>query len=299
MSANPWWEGALPVEASIECGGAAHRLRWQDGKLRSVDHPDPGGERLLCSLGAPLPRCLRLVDLWRSHHTDVRALTLGSRAPDDQPGVELADLDRHTPEFRPPPSRREPAGLAGLLPRYFDLHGEARWGAWRESLELLSIPATLQVRWAAGVAAHLLAALPAMPPAPAAVPAVDLRVDPVVMTTRELEQAADGIARAILDAALQGRAGRAVSRWAGPGVPVAVTTVAATGAPRLERTGDGVQVALRHDWLTRVWGHDLAVTRGAFTLDATLTDRATGTLHLTTHTGATRVHRPRLEPVRR
>jgi hypothetical protein len=294
MRRGPWWEGATPVEAPTECGGARHQLRWQRGDLLASDHPDPNGELLLCSLGGPTPRCLHLVELWRGHTSDILALTLGSRAPDDQPSVALTAIEGHTPQFLPPPTRRDPTALAGLLPRYFDLRVEARWQAWQEALELLTLAPPLQIRWAAGVADHLLGMLPATPQRAVLLEPIDLRANPTRMTIRDVEQSADGIARAILDAALYGRARRAVHRWLGAPTPLTIERLASDGTPRFEQTGDGVHLALRHDWLTRVWGHDLAVINGAFTVDAVLTDPVTGTLHLTSHTGATTVHHPQL-----
>jgi hypothetical protein len=271
-------------------------LHWERDELTAVDHPDPDGEWLLGSLGAPTAQCLRLVRLWTDHLYDVRALTLGSRGRGDQPVVDTTKIADITPSFRPPPTRRGPAGLAGLLPSYRNLDIQAGWQSWVELLELLNLPAPLQVRWGAGVAAHLLERMPSSPPPSPARPAPDLHANPDVMTTRDLERVAHPVTLAILDSALVARARHTLASLVGPHTILDIQVLPPAGMPTLRLAASDARLALHHDWITQVWGRDLAVIGNAFVLDAITHDQQTITL--ITETGTTTIRVDELEAAR-
>lgn len=59
-----WCDGLPPVTAEVECGGEAHRITWQRGKLVLEDH-DLLAERSLAALGAPPPTCVEVLGAWQ------------------------------------------------------------------------------------------------------------------------------------------------------------------------------------------------------------------------------------------
>lgn len=100
MSA-PWWVGLGPAEAAILCGPNHHRLRWEDGRVTPVDHPDPADEAVLAAMGADEPACLTLVKHWETHAADPDVLILASRHPGDGLVLDLESLrTEHTVERR-------------------------------------------------------------------------------------------------------------------------------------------------------------------------------------------------------
>lgn len=92
-AATAWWAGVPPVEVTIDCGGRAHRLRWEDGELTTPDHRG-AGRRPPIKKGDP-PRsaayrspeevagegCVIVARGWRAFHRDSRCLVLGRRHP--------------------------------------------------------------------------------------------------------------------------------------------------------------------------------------------------------------------------
>ena len=81
---RPWWAGLPAAEASLDCGGKPHRLRWADGQLHPLDHTDDlAGEQILSALGGHRIRCLDVLETWAQHETDLRVLILASRGPAD------------------------------------------------------------------------------------------------------------------------------------------------------------------------------------------------------------------------
>lgn len=80
----PWWAAFRPAEAPLGCGGGLHRLRWADGTLRAVDHPDAEGELVLAALGGEANPCLDLVMSWGRHSDDLTVLAIGPRSAEDK-----------------------------------------------------------------------------------------------------------------------------------------------------------------------------------------------------------------------
>jgi hypothetical protein len=88
---SAWWTGLAPAQATLECGGATHRLRWADGELHALDHDDIEGERALAALGDERCACVDALDGWHRHANDLRVLVLGPRGASDS----LAPEGRH------------------------------------------------------------------------------------------------------------------------------------------------------------------------------------------------------------
>jgi hypothetical protein len=88
-----WWAAFGPAEARLRCGDAEHRLRWADGKLQAVDHPDAEGELVLAALGSDASPCLDMVMAWGRHSDDLTVLAVGPRSPTDAVTIPAAALE--------------------------------------------------------------------------------------------------------------------------------------------------------------------------------------------------------------
>src|SRR5579875_472247 len=253
MSA-PWWVGVGPAEATVPCGPNHHRLRWEDGRVTAVDHPDPAGEAVLAALGGEEPVCLTLVKRWEAHAADPGVLILASRHPGDGLVLDLSQDNLLAGPRLDPPAARRPL------------------------LELLALEAGLQRRLQLEVAVNLLDALAAEPASPGAdsmraileaatvgrlVPAVrrwagawdvEVRVAPAGVDDAGAGDAGAGDA-GVGDAGADGRSPQAAAVVSRPG---------------------GVAVTVGWHWLTEVWGRYLTVVGGFLVLgvDRIVEDRA-------------------------
>jgi len=227
---DPWWSATTPAEATVRCGGRLHRIRWEEGQLVALDHPDPGREGALASLGVGPPACLSLRQRWTDHRTDPRVLVLGARHPGESVvagGEELALATRAA------------EALLGDADRAADPGKRARLRAEAAALsddvvlaELLSLHAPVQRRLQQQVAAGLAARA----------------------------GAGDGEALAVLEAATVGRLLPVLRRWR-PGRAWEVTL----GEPAI-RDGPVVRVTVEPSWVAEVWGPYLAVADGHLVL---------------------------------
>jgi hypothetical protein len=100
-----WWTGLTPLEETVPCGDAHHRLRWSDGELATPDHDDPDGERTLGALGGqPIP-CIEILDAWHRHRADLDVLLLAGRGTadplDPQVTAAMGGAQVPTPMSRP------------------------------------------------------------------------------------------------------------------------------------------------------------------------------------------------------
>jgi hypothetical protein len=83
-----------------------------------------------------------------------------------------------------------------------------------------------------------------------------------------------------LQAALYGRVLSTLRVWLGePDLTVDLTMVDPSGDHHLERTDDGIAVALPFSWLTDVWARGLATMFGRFCLQADTADGINWTLN--------------------
>jgi len=88
-----WWAAFGPAEAQLRCGDAQHRLRWADGTLQALDHPDAEGELVLGALGGDTSPCLDVVAAWGKHCDDLTVLAIGPRSASDQLTIPASVLD--------------------------------------------------------------------------------------------------------------------------------------------------------------------------------------------------------------
>ena len=88
-----WWAAFGPADCSVQCGSSEHRLRWADGTLQALDHPDAEGELVLSALGGDTSPCLDLVMAWGKHCDDLTVLTVGPRSADDKLTIPATLLD--------------------------------------------------------------------------------------------------------------------------------------------------------------------------------------------------------------
>jgi hypothetical protein len=112
------WIGFPAAESPVVCGADTHRLRWEAGELRALDHDDLEGERTLAALGGTRSGCIDVIDAWHRYATDLRVLVLASRGPSDVLAAADPQLHRGAPPM-PAPMIPGAEGLAAL----FALHG--------------------------------------------------------------------------------------------------------------------------------------------------------------------------------
>jgi hypothetical protein len=258
----PWWALLPPAQAQVSCGDGTHRLRWYQGTLAALDHPDADGELVLAALGGDRPACVGLVESWGRRGGDLQVLAAGPRsaadrlrfdAPDDP--LSLVGISRrgwvaYAPLARGPRARvagrtrmagggRIATGPAMMRSRLRRILAEADRAAERrdELFSLLALGLQFQLRLSATVAAAW----------------------------------ADGGGRAgdrdavrpVLIAALAGRLAPAAQAWLGidPG-RVDVSLHEGAGWGRLAPAGDRLAAALPVGWLASVWAPGLAVLAG-------------------------------------
>jgi hypothetical protein len=252
-----------PAQATIECGGEQHRLRWEDGELRALDHEDVEGERTLAALGGESYACLDVLEAWHRHAEDLRVLVLASRGPADPLKAPEPRGGRPAAVLRPRGARPAPlaanahvaiastraaragrspapAAFAGAWTAYGPggrrpQAGPGGAGPLEELRMLLQLGSGLPDRLAAGVA--------------------------TAWARRR-----DESARPALQAALYGRVLAALRGWLAE--PAADVELRLGDTPRLTRAGDALEAELPLTWLADVWAPGLAVVAGRFVLAA-------------------------------
>lgn len=65
-----WWTSARVLELPVLCDGATHHLRWDDGGVELVDHPDLEAELAMVALGGAEPACVARYRLWEDAIAD-------------------------------------------------------------------------------------------------------------------------------------------------------------------------------------------------------------------------------------
>jgi len=249
------WIGFPRAEATVECGGASHRVRWERGRLLTLDHEDPEAERALAALGGEPCACVALLDAWARYATDVRMLVLGTRGGSD---------------VIPPPDRADPfagvmhvAGRAGVMhvagrptgpaPLPGQAEGEAEARELERIASLLSLGGGLPRRLLATVAANWRERLLA----------------PDGAEDEELS----GV-RARLEAALYGRALASLATWLEVNeLELDFEPLPEDERPALSADPTGrLRARLPFGWMVDVWGRGLETIWGRFCLSAATSD---------------------------
>jgi hypothetical protein len=254
---NPWWLGLSPAEEVVHCGDQEHRLRWEAGDLRALDHDDRDAERTLAALGGQRCTCVDIVDAWEHHREDPHVLVLASRGPTDRlASQELAMPHRaavRAPFIGNRPVPRAP-GARRAMGAFTIAHGG--WTAYgptspglspdredEQLIVLLTLGATLQDRLVATVAA--------------------------AWRDKLTEQWAPGDTRARIHAALYGRVLSTLDWWLRDSQDeLRLTLIDETESPTLERTDGQLDARLPFGWLIDVWSKGLATVWGRFALSA-------------------------------
>ena len=244
-----WWAGLPAAQATISCGAQQHRLRWQAGELRALDHSDADAERTLAALGGQRCDCVDMLDAWHRHADDLRVLVLASRGGTDQ--------------VRPRP---DPPSGGGPTPV------RARRGRASRSVSAVSTARILAGGWAhpAPVTADPEDALIELLQLGGGLPdrlAATVAASWSLRTGQQDEAARRALPQ--LHAALYGRAAAAVRGWLGhPALAVDLHMIDGRQQPGLTRRDRAILAELPLRWLVDVWAKGLAVTAGRFCLAA-------------------------------
>ncbi|OHV38096.1 MULTISPECIES: hypothetical protein [Pseudofrankia] len=267
-----WWAGLTPLEETILCGDANHRLRWSEGELGTPDHDDPDGERTLAALGGqPMP-CIQILDAWQRHRADLDVLLLASRGAADHldpraigvtggpgglnvPARAVAATFGSPGPWPAPPGPPWPGAVSGGQGAFVS-HSHFFYGGGF-SHGGVSGPGPHQNDEPLPMLLRLPGALP------------DRLVATVVATWAQ--RIADDDPRVTaalpaLHAALYGRALTAARGWLGGGATLDVRLAASPAAAR--RTDGVIAIELPFSWLRDVWARGFATLAGRFCLTA-------------------------------
>jgi hypothetical protein len=94
-----WWRGLREVEDRVE----GHTIRWADGELHLLAHPDPEAEAALAALGGERCACLDVHAAWQGQCDDPAILTIGRRRASERVVLDAAAavrLDRGAKRWR-------------------------------------------------------------------------------------------------------------------------------------------------------------------------------------------------------
>jgi hypothetical protein len=242
-----------PALARLDCSGAKHTIRWERGELIALDHDDPEGERALVALGGPSCRCLDVLGSWSRQKVNVRLLSVLSRGTQDP-----IQIEGFNPGGIPP---------RGLMPRNALVASRGRWVS--RGPQGIATPAII-----GGVQAPLSAATSTFEGDAALLSTLghELTVRMVATVTATLldnPASPEAVAaRPALEGSLFGRAMSALRMWlAAPELDLELVVAGPNQPPGLEWDGEGpVHLSLPLDWVVRVWGRDLTVIAGRFSL---------------------------------
>jgi hypothetical protein len=245
-----WWGSSPTVDVLIHCAESQHRLRWERGDLRALDHGDADGERILAALGGERPDCIAALESWARHQDDLRVLTLASRGPGDVIHGDFASRARW---------RAIGSGVVGAMVR--PLRPQTR--------RALVARAALQRPHMQGPPSHPepdddLMSLYGLSPS-----LWDRLVATVIHLWSDRLPTLDRShpAYPALTAALVGRATLALRSWLGRSdLDVVVEMIPADARPDLTQEGDRLTARLPFRWLDEIWAAGAVVTLGRFTL---------------------------------
>lgn len=254
---SSWWLGIPPAHAAIECGGQEHRLRWELGELRALDHDDVDAERTLAALAGDRCACADVLDAWQRSTAEQRVLVLATRGP-----MEQLVIGSPWTIGAKGSAAASPAGMGGWSPYTpwgsgmpFVVDADGPMEPEQELIALLGLQGGLSDRLVASVAAAWAERL-------------------------EGPDGAGGDLPPQFQAALYGRVTAALRRWLGrAALEVELQVVDATATPAVTAGGAGrVRVELPFGWLATVWAKGLATVMGRFCLAATTSDGSSWTL---------------------
>lgn len=270
-----WWTSLAPAQASVECGGNLHRLRWENGMLQALDHGDPETERTLAALSGQSCRCLDLIEAWARHCDDLRVLVLGSRGPTD---ILAARDDVPRPlGVSQPQVMATGVAFAGSGGRSFGARMQrvsamgrrsSGWTAYGPAGHLPQPPGRISQKARAESELFALLALGGGLP--------ERLVATVAGAWKErLEQGGrlPAGSRAQLQAALHGRVFAVMRGWLGPSGPESqLKMISKKGKPALISENGYVRAELPFGWIVDVWAPGLATIWGRFCLSANTQD---------------------------
>jgi hypothetical protein len=273
-----WWTSLAPAQASVECGGKRHRLRWEHGTLQALDHGDAESERTLAALGGQSCTCLDLIEAWDHHRDDLRVLVLGSRGPSDILAVD-DDVTTQLGVSRPQvmTSGVAFAGSVGRssLSRMQRVSAMGRrssgWTAYGPAGHLPRLPGRMSQK--ARAESELLALLGLGGGLP------ERLVATVAAAWQERLQQRTRLparSRAQLQAALHGRVFAVMRSWLGASGPESqLKMIGEKGKRRLISENGYVRAELPFGWVVDVWAPGLATIWGRFCLSANTDDGCT------------------------
>ncbi|HVM06868.1 MAG TPA: hypothetical protein VM345_00265 [Acidimicrobiales bacterium] len=249
-----WHEGLAPVDVDLPVDRDLHRIRWEDGRLVLLAHPDPDAEIALAALGGGRCACLDVFDAWTAQLDDPEVLTVGRRHLSEQIQADRTTLGRLEREA----TRWQAQWAAAMddLRVAGDVNGSTRLAAVAERAErrlrtrlgfirVLALDVELQDRLQLTVLAGAEARWS----------------DPMFRERHRARLHAALIARAWSPLEEAGFAtlagGRAAIELLDPGAPAVITP---------ER------IALPLSWLTNVWGRGVALDEGRFVVEVSSVD---------------------------
>ena len=269
LAMSTWWLGLPPAQATVDCAGHEHRLRWETGELHALDHDDAASERTLAALGGERCTCVDLLDAWERHRDDLRVLVLASRGPTDplvtMPDEQTAQLGVVRPQAV---AARSAMVSRARLRRMATVSGMGRAGARQSGWTAYGPSGRASKPAEADNELFALLGLGGGVP--------ERLVATVAATWRErLGQPERALARARpqLRASLHGRVFAAMRTWlGGSGVESELKMIGEHEKPRLIAEDGIVRAELPFGWLVDVWAKDLATIWGRFCISATTDD---------------------------
>lgn len=254
----PWWDGLAPAQMSLDCGGTEHLLRWAEGQLTAIEHPDANRERALVALGGERVACLDLLDAWHRHSDDLDLLVLSSRGPSDRlPDPNATENTRYSGGYRKFGRTTGPVGIPnfrGGSPRNVG-RGWTSYSPFDDDHDNVEITADQLANLGGGLTDRLVATI-------------------LAAWAERIDAGDERVAVALpkLRAALYGRV---VATIRGVTREPAVVDLVMVDAPAQRvvtlQTGR-VRVELPFSWLSEVWVKDLATILGHLCLSVEETD---------------------------
>jgi hypothetical protein len=276
----PWWALLPPAQASVSCGEHTHQLRWSEGKLIALDHPDAEGELVLAALGGDRAECMDVAESWGALSDDLEVLAVGPRSAADKLDLDPDEIAQLRGGGLWRPQARGFVGAYAQLRPHAPLPGLLRAQLLRRRLRSRASMLSYGAR-----SSHVIRATSGRAPAQ---PERDADRRARLLSTLALGAEfqfrlsatvaaawADGGSRAgdaaerrpALVAALTGRLAPAAGAWLGTDPDlVDAAPHEGPGWGRLEVSGTGgeqrLSAALPVGWLASVWAPGLAVVAG-------------------------------------